>query len=47
MLNHNIKCLLEADDIDNENMAYIKGSLKYVVDFFGPRRKVRRETTER
>ena len=41
MLNHNIKCLIESDDIENEDMAYIKGSLKYVVNCFGPVKKGR------
>ena len=41
VLNHNIKCLLEADDIENEDMAYVKGSLKYLVDCLGPVKKAR------
>ena len=41
VLNHNIKCLLEADDIENEDVAYIKGSLKYLVGCLGPVGKAR------
>ena len=41
VLNHNIKCLLEADDIEHENMTYVKGKLKYVVECLGPVRRAR------